>query len=160
MNFRTDFASICAWIFRLNFSCAGWTHEFFAWIFWCAPSFLRPLSRFRASGLSVHAWVGRMDFSSGFFPCAKFMRQSCSENGAQNKKSMHPKRKIHAKSMREFMRQICALKLVRKRGSKYKIHAPPKRKIMQEFVRSFSLPQAWKWHCPCHTTMQSKSICE
>ena len=39
----------------------------------------------------------------------------------QNEKSMH-------KSMRKFMRQICASKLFRKNCSKQKIHAPPKRK--------------------------------
>ena len=160
MNFRTDFAWICAWIFRLNFSCAGWTHEFVAWIFRVPPRFCAPItfSRLRAfcscagwaHGFFFRIFSMRKIHASKLFrkrgskqkihapqneksmqnpcgnSCAKFVRQSWSEPGAQNTKSMHPQNE----------------------------------KIMQEFVRLFSFPQAWKRHCPCHTTMQSKSMCE
>ena len=70
-------------------------HGFFA----CPLVFAPPItfSRLRAF-CSCAGWAH--GFFSGFFPCAKFMRQSYSENGAQNKKIMHPKTKnpckIHA----------------------------------------------------------------
>ena len=53
------------------------------------------------------------------------------KRGSKQKIHAPPKRKIHAKSMRKFMRRICALKFVRKRGSKQKIHAPQNEKSMQ-----------------------------
>ena len=128
MNFRTDFAWICAWIFRLNFSCAGWTHEFFAWIFRVPPRFCAPYHVFAPPGVlfmrGLGAWIFFHDFFHAQNSCVKVVQKT----GLKTKNPCTPKRKIHAKSMREFMRQICASKLVRTRGSKHKIHAPPKRK--------------------------------
>ena len=50
--------------------------------------------------------------------------------------------------MRNFMRQISASKLFRRNAQNKKSMHPQNEKVMQEFVRSFSLPQAWKRALP------------
>ena len=99
-------------------------HGFFA----CPPRFCAPYHVFAPPGFlfmcGLGAWIFFQDFFHAQNSCVKVVQKT----GLKTKNPCTPKRKIHAKSMREFMRQICASKLVRTRGSKHKIHAPPKRK--------------------------------